>query len=79
MKTNYRALNGRLNGRLTARSQRPFSYEVAKTQEGSNHWSSTENSRSGARVVYFGNGYAGNGTKYYGFVIRAVTAFTFTA
>ena len=79
MKTNYRALNGRLNGRLTARSARPFSYEVAKTQEGSNHWSSTENGRNIARGVYFNNGRAYYNTKSNSYVVRAVTAFTFTA
>ena len=46
----------------------------------SSHWSSTENNRSGARFVNFTNGIAYNGLyKYYGYVIRAVTAFTFTA
>jgi len=75
MKTNYRALNGRLNGRLTARSARPFSYEVAKTQEGSNHWSSTENNRNNARNVNFNSGNANNNNKYNGNVVRAVTAF----
>ena len=75
MKTNYRALNGRLNGRLTARSARPFSYEVAKTQEGSNHWSSTENNRNNARNVNFNSGNANNNNKYNGNVVRDVTAF----
>lgn len=44
---------------------------------GSSHWSSTEYFRSYARVVYFGNGGAGYYYKYYGVVVRAVTAFNF--
>ena len=39
------------------------------------HWCSTENSRSGARYVYFSNGYAYNNIKYYSNVVRPVTAF----
>lgn len=47
---------------------------------GSYHWSSTEFNRNGARLVNFHNGNAtGNHTKYLGLVVRAVTAFTFTA
>ena len=78
MKASYRALSNRLNGRLTAGTS-SFSYEDAKTQEGSNHWSSTEYNRFGARGVGFGSGYATYYSKYSGYVVRAVTAFTFTA
>lgn len=46
---------------------------------GSYHWSSTEISRYGARFVSFSSGYAYTNGKYYGYVVRAVTAFTFTA
>jgi prepilin-type processing-associated H-X9-DG protein len=68
-----------LNGRLTARSGKAsFSYEVAKTEEGSNHWCSTENNRNNARNVNFADGHASNITnKYYGNVVRPVAAFTF--
>ena len=71
---NYRELHSRLNGRLTAR-ENPFSYEVAKPQEGSNHWSSTENNRNNARNVNFNNGNANNNNKYNSNVVRPVTAF----
>lgn len=43
------------------------------------YWSSTENSRGHARYVYFGNGLAGNYNKYYGIVVRPVTAFPIKA
>jgi hypothetical protein len=46
---------------------------------GSNHWSSTEYNRNLARFVFFGSGSATGNGKYYGGVVRAVTAFTFTA
>ena len=74
MKASYRALSNRLNGRLTAGTS-SFSYEDAKTQEGSNHWSSTENNRNNARNVNFNNGNANNNNKYNSNVVRAVTAF----
>lgn len=74
MRTSYRALNSRLNGRLTAGTH-SFSYDDAKTQEGSNHWSSTENNRNNARNVNFNNGNANNNNKYNSNVVRAVTAF----
>ena len=80
---NYRALHSRLNGRLTAKacctetpcSQGSCSYEDAKPQKGSNHWSSTENNRNNARNVNFNNGNANNNNKYNGNVVRPVTAF----
>ena len=79
----YRELHSRLNGRLTAKScctEVPCrggscSYEDAKPQKGSNHWSSTENNRNNARNVNFNNGNANNNNKYNGNVVRAVTAF----
>lgn len=40
------------------------------------HWSSTEYTRSGARLVYFFNGSTSISYKYYGYVVRAVTAFS---
>lgn len=40
------------------------------------HWSSTEYNRYGARYVNFGNGLANTYNKYYGYVVRAVTAFS---
>ena len=66
-----------MNGRLTTGLD-PRSYEVAKTEEGSNHWSSTENSRNNGRNVNFSTGstYA---YKYYSRVAMAVAAFTFEA
>ena len=72
---NYRELSNRLNGRLTARVENPFSYDAAKSQKGSNHWCSTENNRNNARNVNFNNGNANNNNKYNGNVVRAVTAF----
>ena len=58
----YRGLHNRLNGRLTA-GQKSFSYEVAKAQYGSNHWSVTENNRNNARNVNFNNGNVNNNNK----------------
>lgn len=81
---NYRALHSRLNGRLTATAcvsaETPcyvdcFSYDDAKPQNGSNHWSSTENNRNNARNVNFNNGNTNNNNKYNGNVVRPVTAF----
>ncbi len=64
-----------LNSRLTARSGKAsFSYEVAKTEEGSNHWCVTENNRNNARNVNFADGNANNNNKYNGNVVRAVAA-----
>ena len=64
-----------LNGRLTARSGKAsFSYEVAKTEEGSNHWCVTENNRNNARNVNFADGNANNNNKYNGNVVRPVAA-----
>ena len=74
----YRALHNRLNGRLTA-GQKSFSYEVAKVQYGSNHWSVTENNRNNARNVNFNNGNTNNNNKYNSNVVRPVAAFTFRA
>ncbi len=76
-KMNYRELHSRLNGRLTTDGTTfaTFSYEVAKPQEGSNHWSSTENNRNNARNVNFNNGNANNNNKYNSNVVRPVTAF----
>ncbi len=71
-----RVLHNPLNGRFTAR-RKPFSYEVAESQIGSYHWSSTEYYRCTARYVYFGNGFAYNYYKYFGYVVRPVAAFTF--
>jgi hypothetical protein len=42
---------------------------------GSYHWSSTEYYRCTARYVYFGNGFAYNYYKYFGYVVRPVAAF----
>lgn len=39
-------------------------------------WSSSEGGTRGAWYVYFGNGYFGNGSKSYSFVVRAVSAFS---
>ena len=73
-----------MNGRLTAGAcggayvtNQPgsFSYDDAKPQKGSNHWSSTENNRNNARNVNFNNGNANNNNKYNSNVVRAVTAF----
>ena len=79
---NYRVLHNRLNGRFTAAAIRgntsldnSRSYEGAKSQKGSNHWSSTENNRNNARNVNFNNGVTNNNNKYNGNVVRAVTAF----
>lgn len=44
---------------------------------GSSHWSSTESYRTYARGVIFFSGYSNSGSKYNGFVVRAVTAFIF--
>lgn len=70
-----RAVYNPLNGRLTAGAAGSFSYEVAKTEEGSNHWCVTENNRNNARNVNFSNGNANNNNKYNGNVIRPVAAF----
>lgn len=78
-----RVLHNHLNGRLTAASvahgpsvvPRRLSYEVAKPQDGSNHWSVTENNRNNARNVNFNNGNANNNNKYNGNVVRPVAAF----
>lgn len=70
-----RAVYNPLNGRLTAGAAGSFSYEVAKTEEDSNHWCVTENNRNNARNVNFGNGNANNNNKYNGNVIRPVAAF----
>lgn len=74
-KMNYRELHSRLNGRLTTASSACFSYDGAKPQEGSNHWSSTENNRNNARNVNFNNGNTNNNNKYNSNVVRPVTAF----
>ena len=50
------------------------SYEGAKPQEGSNHWSVTENGSNNARNVNFNNGNVNNNNKYNGNVVRAVAA-----
>ena len=79
----YRELHNRLNGRLTAATvpaapaagRGGFSYEGAKTQRGSNHWSSTEYNRNNARNVNFGSGNTNNNNKYNGYVIRPVSAY----
>ena len=65
----YRVLHNRLNGRLTAGGN-SFSYEVAKTQKGSNHWSVTENNRNNGRNVNFNNGNTNNNNKYNSNVVR---------
>lgn len=44
----------------------------------SDHWSVTEYNSYSAWSVYFGSGYVNNNIKAYGFVARAVAAFTFT-
>jgi hypothetical protein len=69
----YRALHNRLNGRLTA-GRKSFSYEDAKPQYGSNHWSVTENNRNNARNVNFNNGNTNNNNKYNSNVVRPVAA-----
>ena len=69
----YRALHNRLNGRLTA-GRKSFSYEDAKPQKGSNHWSVTENNRNNARNVNFNNGNTNNNNKYNSNVVRPVAA-----
>jgi len=51
------------------------SYDDAKPQEGSNHWSSTENNRNNARNVNFNSGNTNNNNKYNSNVVRPVTAF----
>jgi hypothetical protein len=51
------------------------SYEDAKPQKGSNHWSVTENSRNNARNVNFNNGNTNNNNKYNSNVVRPVAAF----
>lgn len=63
-------MNGRLTTGLDSRS-----YEVAKTEEGSNHWSSTENNRNNGRNVNFSTGNTNNNNKYNSNVARAVAAF----
>ena len=78
----YRALRNPLNGRLTTaaftRRLRDghcgCSYDDAKPQNGSNHWSCTENNRNNARNVNFNNGNANNNNKYNSNVVRAVAA-----
>jgi len=70
----YRVLHNRLNGRLTAGRDSSFSYEDAKPQYGSNHWSATENSRNNGRNVNFNNGNTNNNNKYNSNVVRPVTA-----
>ncbi len=74
---NYRVLRNRINGRLTTDTTlcRAFSYEDAKPQLGSNHWSSTENNRNNARNVNFNNGNSNNNNKYNGLTSRPVAAF----
>ena len=51
------------------------SYEDAKPQKGSNHWSVTENYRGTARHVNFNNGSTNNNNKYNSNVVRPVAAF----
>lgn len=41
-------------------------------REDEDYWSGTESSRNLARIVYFSNGYAYTGNKYYGYVVRPV-------
>lgn len=74
MKMNYRELHNRLNGRLTMVGNPHLSYEVAKTEYGSNHWSSTENNRNNGRYVNFNNGNTNNNNKYNSNVVRPVAA-----
>ena len=69
----YRELHNRLNGRLTA-GLTSHSYEDAKSQYGSNHWSVTENNRNNARNVNFNNGNTNNNNKYNSNVVRPVAA-----
>ncbi|MBO5537608.1 MAG: RNA-directed DNA polymerase [Prevotella sp.] len=73
-----RVLHSPLNGRLTAGEMclphQPFSYEDAKSQDGSNHWSCTENNRNNARNVNFNNGNTNNNNKYNSQTVRPVSA-----
>lgn len=63
-----------MNGRLTA-GRKSLSYEVAKTEKGSNHWSSTENNQNNGRNVNFNTGNTNNNNKYNSNVVRPVAAF----
>ena len=63
-----------MNGHLTADTT-VLSYEVAKMQSGSNHWSSSENNRNNGRNVNFSNGNTNNNNKYNSNVVRPVAAF----
>lgn len=71
-----RVLHSPINGRLTALelTKPQCSYEVAKAQDGSNLWSSTENSRSNARNVNFNSGSTNNNNRYNSNVVRPVVA-----
>ncbi len=51
------------------------SYEDAKSQEASNHWSVTEYNSNNAWNVNFGSGNVNNNNKYNGNVARAVAAY----
>ena len=81
---NGRVLHNPLNGRFTTmgihagrpRGIRPHrSYDVAKSQEDSNYWSSTEYNQNNAWNMNFGSGNINNNNKYNSNVARAVAAY----
>ena len=58
-------LHNPLNGRSAVAGLMPCSsYDVARPQKDSNHWCSTENSRTNARNVNFSSGNSNNNNKY---------------
>ena len=75
--------NGRLTSALHGQMTNPsdgcaVSYDVAKPQKDSNYWSATESYSSGAWFALFGGGNLSTGGKFLSFVVRPVTAFTYT-
>ena len=75
--------NGRLTSALHGQMTNPsdgcaVSYDVAKPQKDAGYWSATEGSSNIAWLVNFGSGSLYGYGKYYSFVVRPVTAFTYT-
>ena len=75
--------NGRLTSALHGQMTNPsdgcaVSYDVAKPQKDANYWSATENNSNNAWNVNFGNGTLRYFYKSVSYVVRPVTAFTYT-
>ena len=60
---------------LKEKINKALKYAGGEAMPNDYHWSSTEYSRSYARYVGFSNGSAYGNGKYYGYVVRPVTAF----